>query len=149
MKYLPFVFVVMTWVLLGCDQKTSVPESGWQVSLGTSGGVTGGGGQTVVYSDGKVESQKWDNTLIPTSEPIGNADLEMVKALGELMSKTELVTLEHKNYSNMSTSLTWEYGKESRTYVWEAGSANLPESLQTAIDMFERAVDSAESNFSD
>ena len=151
MRNFLIVLTTTTMLFTGCflANEAAIPESGWRVSLGSRGGVTGGGGVVIVYTDGSVEVEKYGPNGQLEIEQIGKADIELVKEVGEAMNTKNLIELDHKEFANMTTSLTWHYDGKSRTYAWETGTNNLPTPIQSAVDAFKQTVDSVQQDLSD
>lgn len=147
MRSFAILFALFALLIPACSwqpAQSQVPESGWEVSLVSSGGVSGGGGQTIVCADGKVFTEQWtDPSTKRNRVPIGKADSVSIQVLGKAMNDPKLVDLDFKHYSNMTMSLTWRHGDQERIYAWESNSPDLPPEIERAKLAFDLVLKSA------
>lgn len=137
------ILILLSSLMLACTPgKVSSPSpsptpeapsnlSPWRISLSTSGGVSGGGNGVEIWSDGSVFSIE----LMPGGRPAtpiykGKLPQKQIDSLIELLNTATSVNL--RNYSNMSTTLSWQAFDNSfrHDWVWQMSDPNLPASLE-------------------
>jgi len=141
--------VILVLALVGCmaghTGTTNVP-SGWTVTIGESGGFTGGGGGYEIRADGRVRS--WTR-LTPhddiETQRIGKASDQSIERLYAAMTSSELRDLQLSEAGNMTAFLNWTLGDETRHYFWPEGT-QLPGPVARAQDAAMAAVEEALAN---
>ena len=114
-------------------------EPAWQVSLGSSGGFTGGGTSLTVLSDGRVIRGKWSEAMSPRKDQlVRTMSAKEVQALKKVLRDPALVKLKLDEHANMTTFLNYQEGKVKRHYSWSMGK-NPPTQLQRAYQAVESA----------
>jgi len=102
----------------------SSPESSWVVTIGSEGGITGGGSGYRIHADGRVESWK---RLTAQAEPestlLGRAPRKEVENLHATLTKTTSLEAATGNRGNMTAFLDWREGQLSKRYTWIDGDA--------------------------
>lgn len=142
------IVLALLLLLVGCHPETYVPEnpdvSGtpspaetaevskafWRATLGSSGGVTGGGSSLTVWSDGSVfELSRLDPNAGLETKYLGQVSQAKVGELQKVLSAAEAET--YQEYGNMTTTLVWQQeGSSRRDWAWEMGDSKLPAALK-------------------
>ena len=117
----------------------SSPEFSWVVTLGSEGGITGGGSGYRIHADGRVESWK---RLTAQAEPestlLGRAQAKEVENLHTALSKTTSLETATGNRGNMTAFLDWREGQLSKRYTWIDGdtpAAPVATAFETAMQI--------------
>lgn len=107
----------------------------WRATLGESGGVTGGGGSVEIWSDGSVFSHRWDTAgSAKLSEYQGQYSPAQLGALTEALTRASKV--KHQEYSNMTTSVSWQGSEQSFRHDWAWPESSAPGELAGLAPLF-------------
>jgi hypothetical protein len=131
--------------MAGQTATTDVP-SGWTVTIGSSGGFTGGGSGYQIRAGGRVRSWR---RLTPKedieTQRIGRASDQSIQLLYAAMTSSALRDLQLSQTGNMTAFLDWTSGDETRHYSWPEGTqASAP--VARAREAAMAAVEDARAN---
>lgn len=107
----------------------------WHVYYGDSGGFTGGGRWVDIWADGSVYAQE-DEGL---RKLVGRIPPPELAPFAAALAAPELAKVSYDKPGNMTTSLSWFSGRESRRWAWPQGEAGLPTPLTRALDELDHA----------
>ena len=115
----------------------------WSVSLGSSGGVTGGGRTSVIRSSGDIISEKWATAGAPhESEVTGYVNQEELDVIERLIADPNLHKAQVSKPGNMSRVLQVNYGEIKKTFT-VAADEQFPEPVERLSREVSRALSAA------
>lgn len=144
---MPHLLLLLLSLLLACGRPSPTPRppsppqqpppaksvGQWRLTLGTSGGITGGGGGLEVWSDGSVFRNSWNSPSEKTlPEYLGTLPAEEMGSLYSLLKKAESVS--HADYQNMTTSMSWKGLEPLFRHDWAWGSGDSPPSALAEVE---------------
>lgn len=89
----------------------------WSVSLGSSGGFTGGGKMSIIRSSGDIVSEKWATaTATHESEVTGYVNQEELDLIERMVADPNLHKAQVSKPGNMSRTLQINYGEIKKTF---------------------------------
>jgi len=104
------------------------------ITIGSSGGFTGGGSEICLYGNGLIAYREWATagaTLI--TKKTGKIDMEATANMFQLFTSSVLKT-EHRKVLNMTTYIT--YHKNNVVHNWYFPYGSPPLFLETIYDTF-------------
>lgn len=109
----------------------------WRATLGTSGGITGGGQSTEIWSDGSVFSISiLGANAGPGTTYLGQWDQARIDTLYGSLKKAKSVN--HSDYQNMTTTLAW-LGQDPvfrHDWAWGFEDSSIPSVLKELESKF-------------
>lgn len=143
---------------LGCRSENPVEATGpnpaattgpsqaptdWTVTLGSSGGFTGGASGYRVEANGQVTA--WSKATAKadvTSNPVGTASESSLADLHSAMTSEDLLATDQSASGNTVSFLEWKQGQETRRYTWvetDTPSGPVARAFQAALAAVEDA----------
>ena len=115
----------------------------WSVSVGSSGGVTGGGHTSIIRSSGDIVSEKWSTASTPReSEVTGYVNQEELELIERMLADPNLQKVQVSKPGNMSRTLQVNYGDFKRTFTIDV-SEPFPEPVERLSREIARALSAA------
>lgn len=115
----------------------------WSVSLGSSGGYTGGGRLSIIRSSGDIVSEKWATATSPhESEVTGYVNQEELELLERMVADPNLHKAQVSKPGNMSRVLQINYGEIKKTFTVEVNEP-FPEPVEKLSREVSRALSAA------
>lgn len=115
----------------------------WSVSVGSSGGVTGGGHTSIIRSSGDIISEKWSTASAPhESEVTGYVNQEELELIERMLADPNLQKVQVSKPGNMSRVLQVNYGDFKRTFTIGVSEV-FPEPVERLSREISRALSAA------
>jgi hypothetical protein len=115
----------------------------WSVSIGSSGGVTGGGRSSIIRSSGDIITEKWATANAPRdSQVTGYVNQEELDLLEKMLADPNLAKTQISKPGNMSRFLQVNYGELKRTFTVEMNQT-FPEPVERLSREVSRALSAA------
>ena len=115
----------------------------WSVTLGSSGGTTGGGRSSIIRSSGDIITEKWPTANAPhQSEVTGYVNQEELDLLEKMVADPNLHKVNVSKPGNMSRFVQINYGLIKKTYTVEVNES-FPEPVERLSRELARALSAA------
>ncbi|MBX3171370.1 MAG: hypothetical protein KF760_28430 [Candidatus Eremiobacteraeota bacterium] len=115
----------------------------WSVSVGSSGGFTGGGRTSIIRSSGDIITEKWETATAPhDSQVTGYVNQEELDLIERLLADPNLHKAQASKPGNMSRFLQFHYGEIKKTFTVEV-SEPFPEPVERLSREISRALSAA------
>ncbi|MBN9414866.1 hypothetical protein ABS71_14055 [bacterium SCN 62-11] len=115
----------------------------WSVTLGSSGGTTGGGRSSIIRSSGDIVTEKWATANAPhDSEVTGYVNQEELDLLEKMVADPNLHKTNVSKPGNMSRFVQINYGVIKKTYTVEMNES-FPEPVERLSREIARALSAA------
>ena len=115
----------------------------WSVSLGSSGGYTGGGKMSIIRSSGDIISEKWATaTSAHESEVTGFINQDELDLIERMVADPNLHKAQVSKPGNMSRTLQIHYGEIKKTFTVEVNEP-FPEPVERLSREISRALSAA------
>lgn len=115
----------------------------WSVSIGSSGGVTGGGRTSIIRSSGDIITEKWDTAAAPhDSQVTGYVNQEELDLIERMVADPNLHKVQVSKPGNMSRFLQVNYGEIKKTFTVEVNQP-FPEPVERLSREISRALSAA------
>ena len=115
----------------------------WSVSVGTSGGATGGGSGKMIQSSGDILMEEWTAPgQAPVREVTGYVNREELDILERMLADPQLHKAQVSKPGNMSRFLKFTYGEIKKTFTVDE-AATFPEPVERLCKEVNRALSAA------
>ena len=115
----------------------------WSVSVGTSGGVTGGGSGKIIQSSGDILMEEWAAAgQAPVREVTGYVNREELDILERMLADPQLHKAQVSKPGSMSRFLKFTYGEIKKTFTVDE-AATFPEPVERLCKEVTRALSAA------
>ncbi len=115
----------------------------WSVSVGSSGGYTGGGRTSIIRSSGDIITEKWDTAAAPHDTQVtGYVNQEELDLIERLLADPNLHKAQVSKPGSMSRFLQVNYGEIKKTFTVEVGEP-FPEPVERLSREVSRALSAA------